>query len=178
MRVARTEDAGALLEIYAPAVLDGATSFELEVPSEAEFAGRIERVLATHPWFVAEDEAGAALGYAYAVPFRGRPAYAWCAECSVYVAEHARRAGVARALYAELLRTLRELGYHLAVAGVTLPNPASVAFHERLGFRPVGVVPEVGWKHGAWHGVGFWSLHLREPGAPVDTPPLPFSTEP
>lgn len=170
IRLATPDDAAAVRAIYAPHVTDSATSFETEVPSVDEMRRRIEALRPTHPWLVAEDADGVA-GYAYAGPHRARAAYGWAAEVSVYVDGRARRRGVAHALYAELLERLRRQGFALALAGVTLPNDASVGFHEAMGFRPAGVFPALGFKHGAWHDVGWWTLRLRDLSAPGEVLP-------
>jgi L-amino acid N-acyltransferase YncA len=107
------------------------------------------------------------LGFARANSFRSKKAYRWTAEVSVYLAETYRGRGFGKQLYRTLLSELRERGFHLAVAGITLPNPGSEALHKGLGFELVGVFQEVGWKLGAWHGVAQWQLRLGEgPGDP------------
>lgn len=167
IRLATPADAPAVRAIYRPIVEQTAISFEFEVPSEAELARRIGATLERAPWLLCE-ERGALLGYAYAVPFRARPAYSWCVESSVYVDASHQRRGVARGLYLSLLGCLREQGFHRLVAGITLPNPASVALHEGLGFEPVGSFRDVGNKFDAWHAVGFWELKLQPlPSAPA-----------
>ncbi len=113
----------------------------------------------THPWLVAE-RGGELLGYAYACRHRERPAYRWSTDVSVYVDEGHWRQGVARRLYASLFEHLRRQGFRAACAGITLPNVASVALHECLGFAPVGVYRRIGWKAGAWRDVGWWQLEL------------------
>ncbi len=156
--------------IYRPIVEQTTISFEFEVPSEEELARRISATLERTPWLLCE-ERDEVLGYAYAGPFRARPAYAWCVESSVYVDPSHQRRGVARGLYRALLGCLREQGFHRLLAGITLPNPASVALHEGLGFEPVGSFRDVGNKFDAWHAVGFWELELQPlPSAPA--PPL------
>ena len=173
IRLARADDGAALAAIYAPAVAATAISFELDPPDAAEMARRVAAVLEYAPWLVLE-RGGAVTGYAYATPHRERAAYRWSVDTSVYVGEAHRGAGVGRALYERLLALLRAQGYYVAHAGITLPNPASVALHERLGFAPVGVYPAVGWKHGAWHDVGWWRLPLRAPDGPP-APPRPVA---
>ena len=168
-------DAPACVAIYAPFVEAGATSFEEAAPDPAAFAGRIEELAATYPWLVAELD-GEVAGFAYACPHRYRPAYRWSVEVSVYVGEGRRRRGVGRALYAELAERLRRQRFHVACAGITLPNEASVALHEGAGFVPVGVYRRIGWKDGAWRDVGWWQLELQPPGE--GKPPEPLPPEP
>ena len=165
-------DALACAAIYAPHVADSPTSFEEDPPDAAELAERIARTTATHPWLVAE-LGGEVAGFAYACPHRSRPAYRWAVDVSVYVASEQRGQGVGRALYAELLERLRGQGFQVACAGITLPNEASVALHEGLGFVPVGVYRRIGWKAGAWRDVGWWQLELEPPGEERPAEPLP-----
>jgi phosphinothricin acetyltransferase len=160
-------DAAACAAIYGPFVADSAASFEERAPTADEFAQRIERASTTHPWLVADD-GGQAVGFAYGYPHRGRAAYRWAADVSVYVAPERHRRGLARALYRELLPSLARQALHVACAGITLPNDASVALHESFGFRPVGVYRRIGFKLGSWWDVGWWELELREPGAPTE----------
>lgn len=169
-----SRDAAACAAIYAPHVDGSPTSFEERPPDTAEMAARIERSAATHPWLVAElgDEV---VGFAYACEHRSRPAYRWSVDVSVYVAGDRNGEGHGRRLYEELFAELRERGFRMACAGITLPNEASVALHERLGFEPVGVYRRIGWKAGAWRDVGWWQLDLspeaedppREPDSPA-----------
>lgn len=162
------EDAVGCAEIYAPYVLTSATSFEEVAPGPGEMADRIARITATHPWLVAERD-GEMLGYAFACRHRERPAYRWSTDVSVYVDEGQWRKGLGRRLYKDLFEHLRRQGFRTACAGITLPNVASVALHEGLGFAPVGVYRHIGWKAGAWRDVGWWQLELsvddREPPA-------------
>jgi phosphinothricin acetyltransferase len=168
-------DAAACAAIYAPSVEATPISFELTPPDAAELARRIERYSATHQFLVAE-AGGRVVGYAYACRWRDRPAYDWAVEVSVYVDADHQGEGVGRALYAELLDRLAAQGFRVAIAGVTLPNPASVALHEGMGFEPIGALRDVGWKLGAWHDVGYWQLRLRPDAA--DPPPPPLSPGP
>jgi phosphinothricin acetyltransferase len=168
-------DAAACAAIYAPNVEGSATSFEERAPAADELAARIERTAATHPWLVAED-GGEVVGYAFACPYQARPAYRWSASVSVYVAAGREGEGLGRALYEELFARLRRQGFRMACAGITLPNPASVGLHERLGFTRSGLNREIGWKHGAWRDVGWWQLELAP--APDGTPPDPLPPQP
>jgi L-amino acid N-acyltransferase YncA len=163
-------DAAACAAIYAPHVEGSAVSFEERAPDAAEMAGRIERYGASHAWLVAERE-GEVVGYAYATAFNERPAYRWSTGVSVYVGAGAHGQGVGRALYGALFDRLRERGFRMACAGITLPNEASVGLHESLGFEQVGVNREIGWKHGAWHDVGWFQLELTP--AKEGPPPEP-----
>jgi phosphinothricin acetyltransferase len=127
-----------------------------------------------YPWLVAEDGASV-VGYAYGHRFAPRAAYAWSVETSIYVGDGARGRGVGRALYDALLALLAAQGYRQAFAGIALPNPASVALHESVGFTPVGAYRDVGYKFGAWHDVGWWQRAL---GADhVDAPITPLSVD-
>jgi phosphinothricin acetyltransferase len=163
-------DAAACAAIYAPHVESGAVSFEERAPEAGEMAARIERYGASHAWLVTERE-GLVTGYAYATAFNERAAYRWSTSVSVYVAEDARGQGVGRALYLALFERLRERGFRMACAGITLPNAASVGLHESLGFELVGVNREIGWKQGAWRDVGWYQLELAPAGeAPPPEP--------
>jgi phosphinothricin acetyltransferase len=162
-----------MLAIYAPIVRDSAISFELEPPTLAEMRGRIDAGAASLPWLVCE-RAGALLGYAYAGAHRMRAAYRWSVETSVYVAARAQRHGVARALCTSLVAILGLQGYRNLYAIITLPNPASVALHEALGFEPIGVHRGAGYKLGAWHDVGWWQRRIGE-DVSNPSPPLQLS---
>jgi L-amino acid N-acyltransferase YncA len=155
------QDAPACAAIYGPYVRTSAISFEEHPPNSDEIAERIERFQESHRWLVAEDD-DQVVGYAYGCPHRERAAYRWATEVSVYVAPQCHRRGYGRALYAELLPQLAAKGFHVALAAVTLPNDASVALHESLGFSPVGIYREIGYKLGSWWDVGWWQLALRE----------------
>lgn len=168
IRPARASDAGAILAIYGPIVASSSISFEESVPSPE---GIVRRMTSRPrlPWFVAV-VGGEVAGFAYASPHRARPAYRWSAECSVYVSETHRGNGIGLDLYERLIPAVRDLGYASLFAGIGLPNPASVALHERSGFRPIGVFSNVGFKHGGWHDVGWWALplHPEPPARPPD----------
>jgi L-amino acid N-acyltransferase YncA len=156
-------DAAACAAIYEPFVTGSAVSFEERAPTPEELAERIARTAASYPWLVAESD-GAVAGFAYAGQHRVRAAYRWAVEVSVYVDAAHRRQGVGRRLYETLLPLLERQGLMVALAGITLPNDASVALHVALGFEPVGVYRAVGYKGGAWRDVGWWQLQLADPG--------------
>jgi phosphinothricin acetyltransferase len=169
IRDAQARDAGRCAEIYAPYVTGTTVSFETEPPSEQEMAWRIAAARERHAWLVLE-EGGTVIGYAYGGPFMTRAAYAWSTVVSVYVVEGRRRSGAGRALYAALLERLAARGFRMALAGITLPNDASLGLHRALGFEPVGTYRRVGWKHGAWRDVAW----LQRPLADGDGPPGPL----
>jgi len=165
IRPADPADAAALLAIYRPYVEGTVVSFEIDVPTQSEFAQRIAKSLAQWGWLVAE-HAGQPVGYAYASAFRERAAYRWSAETSAYVDPQFHRHGVGRALYAALLRQLAEKGYRTALAGIALPNEGSIALHRRLGFEQIGVFKSVGRKFDRWHDVSWWQRSLEDMSQP------------
>lgn len=147
IRDARPEDAAAFAQIYRPSVETGVASFEEVAPSPAEMGERMAEVAARGlPWLAAEID-GAVVGYAYASPFRARAAYRHTLENSVYVAEAAQRRGVAGALMRALIERCAALGYRQMIAAVS-GGHASIALHERLGFRRIGAYEKVGVKFG------------------------------
>jgi phosphinothricin acetyltransferase len=172
IRLATPDDAEPVQAVYAP-YCHTPISFETGPPSVEEMRGRLAKVLGPYPWLVCE-EGGAVLGYAYATQHRERAAYRWSVDTSVYVRQGRQRRGVGRALYTSLLALLPLQGYANAYAGVTLPNPASVGLHEAMGFRPVGVYEQVGFKYGVWHDVA-WFQRLLQPR--VADPPPPKRVE-
>jgi phosphinothricin acetyltransferase len=173
IRTARLDDAEAIQAIYAPIVRDTAISFELEPPTVDEMRRRIAATSAGLPWLVGVDDAGAVLGYAYAGKHRERAAYQWSVDVTVHVRADCRGQGVGKALYERLFELLVAAGYCQAFAGIALPNAASVALHESIGFQPIGVYRHVGFKHGAWRDVGWWQRELQLPEHPRTLPSPP-----
>ncbi|GAB2565772.1 arsinothricin resistance N-acetyltransferase ArsN1 family B [Spirosoma areae] len=171
IRFATPADAPVLLAIYAPYITDSCISFEYEVPTVTEFAERIRIIHQRLPYLVAEVD-GRIRGYAYASRHRDRAAYQWSVDTSVYVHPDGHRQGVARQLYTTLFDLLRRQGYFNAYAGITLPNPKSEAFHQTMGFKPVGIYTNVGYKFGVWHDVSWLQLALQ---AHQPNPALPIS---
>ena len=159
IRLATPRDGAAVAAIYAPIVETTPISFEEVAPNADDMAGRITATLEHYPYLVADDS-GRVIGYAYAGAHRTRPAYRWSVDVSVYVADAARGRGVGKALYGDLLERLKQAGHHAAFAGITLPNAASVALHEAVGFCHLGVYREVGFKFDRWHDVGWWQRLL------------------
>lgn len=169
IREARPEDAAAIQAIYAPIVAGTAISFEEVPPTVEEMRQRIVTTRQSYPYLVAERD-GRLVGYAYASQHRARAAYRWAVDVTVYIAESARRAGVGRSLYSALLPILAKQGFNAAYAGIALPNAGSVGLHEHLGFQHIGTFPQVGFKLGQWHDVGYWRLALGTPDNPPADP--------
>lgn len=159
IRLAQKADVAQMLKIYTPFVMESAVSFEETPPSEAEFWHRVETTCREAPWLVCCDRDKVA-GYAYAGKHRKREAYRWTRELSVYVHPEFRKRRIATALYHSLIELLKVQGYTNALIGITLPNPASVRFHENFGFRPVGIYHKVGIKLGHFYDVGWWEMAL------------------
>ena len=152
-------DAGEIAAIYNHHVVNTVVTFE-EIPVEEDaMRARIAEIDASHAWFVAVAD-GRIGGYAYASAWRARSAYRRSVETTVYVGRDQVGRGFGRALYDALLRELAQRGFHCAMGGIALPNDASVALHERMGFAKVAHFREVGWKLGRWIDVGYWQRTL------------------
>lgn len=174
IRDAAPADLPAVTALYGREVQTGTATFELDPPSLAEMTARFDAVRARGlPWLVAEDE-GAFAGYAYASPFRPRPAYRYGVEVSIYVEEAARGRGVASALLGELIARARQMGLRHLIGAISdsATSAASLRLHGRLGFRPVGTYAQVGWKFDRWIDVHLMQLDLDPTGAPPMAPGL------
>lgn len=165
IRLAFAEDARAIARIYRPVVESTVISFETTPPDEQEIRGRVAETLKRYPWLVLE-RTGEVVGFAYASAHRTRAAYQWSVDTSAYVDERYRRQGIGHGLYLSLLAILSAQGFINAYAGIALPNPSSVALHERVGFKAIGIYRKVGYKLGAWRDVGWWQRALRSHDAP------------
>jgi phosphinothricin acetyltransferase len=184
IRTVTVDDAAAIHAIYAPYVAGTVISFEATPPSIDEMAGRIAKTMVKYPWLVyidqpeqhhRQDKDSCTLaGYAYASLHRERASYQWSVDVSVYVSPHYQRRSIGRGLYTALFDLLAAQGYVNAYAGIALPNAGSVGIHEALGFQPIGVYRQVGYKLGAWHDVSWWGLRLAEPMT-EPRPPRPIS---
>ncbi|HEX6509591.1 MAG TPA: arsinothricin resistance N-acetyltransferase ArsN1 family B [Chloroflexota bacterium] len=159
IRSATSDDAAQICEIYNHYVLHTAVTFEEEAVRPEEMARRIGEIVPKLPWLVWEED-GRVLGYCYAKPWRPRFAYRYSVECTVYVYIDACGRGIGSQLYRVLMSDLQERGFHTAIGGILVPNNASVALHEALGFEKVAHFCQVGWKFGKWHDVGYWELIL------------------
>ena len=170
IRPAKTSDIAAITRIYASAVEHGTASFELDAPDETEMARRMADLVGKgFPYIVAEID-GVLAGYAYAGPYRARSAYRHTVENSVYIAPDMQHRGVGRALLAALIEACEARGYRqmIAVIGDSTKQAASIGLHEALGFRHVGILDHVGFKHGRWLDS---VLMQRELGAGASTKP-------
>lgn len=173
IRIANKGDASEILRIYRPIVESTSISFEIVPPSLSEIESRIETTLRQYPWLVHVQDKKV-VGYVYASVFRSRHAYQWSCEVTAYVDDDYRGQGIAKKLYQTLFKILRKQGYIIAIGGITLPNAASVALHESVGFKKVAHYPALGYKMNQWHDVGFWQTELSAiPTSPKD--PIAFN---
>jgi phosphinothricin acetyltransferase len=186
IRLAAIDDITAILAISNHYALTTPANFAIEPEPLEQWQRDFEATREKYPWFVAIDDqfsndalsppshrsgtdGNRVFGFAKASPWKGRCAYAYAAETTVYVAPGLHRRGVGRALYATLLETLERQGYRTLLGGITLPNDASVGLHEALGFRKVAELVRVGWKFDRWHNVGYWEKVLGDATAPPET---------
>ena len=171
IRLADLQDAPAMLNIYTPYVKDTLITFEYEPPALAEFSKRIEARAGMLPWVVYERE-GCVAGYAYASRFSEREAYSWTVETSVYIDKSLHGSGIGRRLYTALFAILRAQGCRNAYACITVPNPESEGFHEKMGFSRGGTLENVGYKFGEWRHIADYVLQLQEFSVPEPLIPL------
>lgn len=172
IRPAGRQDAAAIAAIYRPYVEDSCISFEEVPPTADDIAVRMTNPM--HPWLVADD-GGEAVGYASTSPMRNRSAYRWSVETGIYLKRSAQGRGLGRALLIAHLELLERQGFVTAIAGISLPNDASVALHESLGFSLSGIEHGVGFKLGQWVDVGRWQKDLA-PRCPAPAEPRPFAS--
>ena len=172
IREAHEGDLDAITAIYAESVENGTATYELTPPARAEMGQRFAALKAEHYPYITAEQAGTLLGYAYAGPFRARPAYRFMVEDSIYLAPHARGQGVGRKLLAALIEACRANGYRqlTAVIGDGSPTSASVRLHEAMGFSHSGVLKASGYKHGRWLDTALMQLALNGGG---NSPPDP-----
>ena len=174
IRLASEGDSAAIAALYAPFVEDSRISFEESAPDTSEMARRIRgEDPGLHPWLVAEED-GRVLGFATSSPFRSRRAYRWAVETGLYLAPDAQGRGLGSALLTRLLAILEAQGFVTAIGAIALPNPASVALHEKLGFAHAGTYRGTGFKLGEWIDVGLWQKQLAaRTSSPAE--PRPFA---
>lgn len=169
IRLAREADIPAMLSIYGPYVENTAYSFEYTVPTVAEFTNRFRAYTAQFPWLVWEEN-GKVLGYAYSsAPFE-RAAYRWCAEVSVYICPEAHGKGIGTGLYRLLEQILWLQGYQVIYALISTENAHSVAFHQRLGYKTVTVMPDCGIKFGRRIGIIYMEKRSNSVELPTHFP--------
>ena len=152
-------DVSRVCDIYNHYVRETVVTFEDTPLTVAEMARRVTEVRKRFPWLVIEAE-GTVAGYAYASLWKMRSAYRFAVETTIYLAPEAAGRGLGTTLYGALLEALPQRDVHRALGCIALPNAASVALHERLGFKKIGIFDEVGWKLGRWVDVGYWELAL------------------
>jgi phosphinothricin acetyltransferase len=159
-RIASAADGSAIAAIYNHYIRESVITFEERDVSATEMANRIAKTIELSlPWLVTEQD-GAIVGYAYATKWKERSAYRFAVESSVYLDPLVTHKGIGKQLYRELLNRLRKLSIHTAIGGIALPNAASIALHEGLGFAKVAHFKEVGFKFGRWVDVAYWQLQL------------------
>ena len=165
IRLATTEDADSILDIYRPYVVETAISFEAEGPTIDDMKGRIAKTLSLFPWLISEED-GVITGYAYAGPHRSRCAYSWSVESTVYLRRGCQGKGIGKKLYGELINRLKTQGAFNILGVIALPNEASVGLHESFGFKKIAEFKDIGFKLGKWWDVGYWQLQLQKPLKP------------
>lgn len=160
IRTATVQDAEAICRIYNHYITNTVITFEEETVNNHDIANRIKTTLATGlPWLVAEED-NVVLGYAYASPWKSRTAYQFSVETSVYLDPSASRKGWGSQLYQALFIQLKNTKVRTVIGGIALPNPASIALHEKLGMRKSAHFNEVGYKFNKWIDVGYWQKSL------------------
>lgn len=157
IRYIQPEDALQICEIYNYYIENTIITFEESPVSVKEMNSRIVKITEKHPWivYVQQDKI---MGYAYATDWKPRAAYKYTVETTIYLRPEIKRNGIGTVLYTELLDLLRKNKLHAAIGGIALPNEASIALHEKLGFKKIGKFMEVGYKFDRWVDVGYWEL--------------------
>lgn len=160
VRSAETDDAAELADIYNYYIRNTCITFETEPVTSEQMADRIAETIATPlPWLVVETP-GEILGYAHASSWKGRCAYRFSVETTIYLATNHTNKGIGLKLYTALIDAIRSMSLHSVIGGIALPNEHSVRLHERMGFEKVGQFRQVGYKHDRWVDVGYWQLLL------------------
>jgi L-amino acid N-acyltransferase len=157
VRRASEEDVPSMVEIENHEILEGTAHFGTEPISLADGRSRFDNESEHYPLWVALEE-GRVIGFARSGPWKTREAYRFTTEIGVYVRHSHQGRGVAKAIYGEFLPSLKDAGFKTVVAGIALPNPASIKLHERFGLTRVGTLPKVGYKFDQWLDVGYWAL--------------------
>lgn len=163
IRLAKIEDAQAILDIYRPYVLNTNITFEYEVPSIDEFKSRIEQTLKKYPYLVAVEK-NKIVGYAYAGSYKNRAAYDWGCELSIYVDENYHHQGIGKKLYDKLIQLLKEMNYQILYACITYPNDKSIAFHKQYGFKQIAYFEKCGYKFNQWADMVWLEKRIADAG--------------
>ncbi|HRP61722.1 MAG TPA: N-acetyltransferase family protein [Phycisphaerales bacterium] len=167
IRLAHAADIPAILEISNHAALSSPANFATEPDLLDDWLRAWRDTHEKHPWLIACNAQERIIGFAKTSPWKGRCAYRWAVETTVYIAPGFQGQGIGRALYAKLFPLLRAQGYHSAIAGITQPNEPSVRLHESFGMKRVALFERIGWKFNAWHDVGYWLVELGTPTEPI-----------
>ncbi|MDD3369626.1 MAG: GNAT family N-acetyltransferase [Lachnospiraceae bacterium] len=179
IRMATIQDVPSLLAIYEPYVLHTEVTFEYDVPTLQDFASRVESTLEKFPYLVCCNADGKIFGYAYASSFKGRAAYNWSVETSIYVDQNCHHKGIGKILYDALEDILKKQQIRNVCACIAYPNPDSVAFHEYFGYQTVAHFHHSGFKHGKWLDMiwmeKFINEHISEPEAFIPITQLTLS---
>jgi len=162
IRLAEFDDLPAILAISNWAAINTAANFALEPEPIESWQEEWRETHEMYPYLVAVDEVNTIVGFAKAAPWKGRCAYTYSAEVTVYVHSDHHGQGIGKALYGQLIPTLKAQGYHTLLAGITQPNEASVRLHESFGFKRAALFERVGWKFDQWHDVGYWELLMQK----------------
>ena len=160
IRTANDEDVPVILDIYSYYVENIAITFEMIPPSPEEMKRRVSENVQSFDWIVYITN-GRVVGYAYYTKFRERKAYDYSCETTVYVHKDFTKRGIGSSLYKELINRLKNTSKAVAIGGISLPNEASVRPHEKMGFKKVGILRNVGRKFNRWIDVGYWELELK-----------------
>ena len=151
------KDISSIAEIYYHYISQTVVTFETEAISSEDILERVAKVHSDGlPWLIAENDMGEVIGYAYASKWRDRFAYRFSAEITVYLSPKFKGKGVGSQLYNALFLALKERSIHSVIGGITLPNDASVALHEKFGLEKVAHFKEVGFKFEQWQDGGYW----------------------
>ncbi len=154
-------DAEQICKIYNHYIDTSVISFETKAVSLTQMRERIDHIAQQKlPWLVAR-HGQTVLGYAYATQWKARAAYRYCVEVTIYLAPETKAKGIGSALYEELFKALNALEVHAVLACIALPNPQSIALHEKFGMRKVAHFEQVGFKFDRWLDVGYWQVNIK-----------------
>ena len=161
IRFIEDKDVVKIAYIYEHYIANTVITFEEDHVNTSNMSSRIEKIRADNlPWLVAEDGNGVAVGYAYASKWRERFSYRFSVEVTVYLSPDVKQIGIGSKLYKELFAELQRRSIHTVIGGITLPNPASIALHEKFAMKKIAHFKEVGFKFNQWLDVGYWQGEL------------------